>query len=106
MDYKQAKSRESTEEKSHSDHDQVELDFETPSAPCSRQINPELARFPYCMVWTPIPLVTWLLPFIGHLGIATSQGIIHDFAGSYFISVDDFAFGSPHKYSFAEPIHV
>jgi hypothetical protein len=35
---------------------------------------------------------------IGHTGICTSDGYIHDFAGPYFVSVNDFAFGSPLKY--------
>ena len=52
----------------------------------------------YCIVWTPIPCITWFLPCIGHMGICTSDGIIHDFAGPYYISIDDFAFGAPHKY--------
>jgi hypothetical protein len=38
-------------------------------------------RYPYCIVWTPLPPITWLVPFIGHMGIATSAGIIYDFAG-------------------------
>jgi len=57
-------------------------------------------RFPYCIVWTPLPLISWFLPFIGHTGICTAEGVIHDFAGSYYVSVDDFAFGNPHKYGF------
>jgi hypothetical protein len=24
-------------------------------------------RFPYCIVWTPIPCLTWIFPFIGHM---------------------------------------
>ena len=43
-------------------------------------------------------MITWFLPMIGHTGIAGSDGVIHDFAGPYFISVDDFAFGSTVKY--------
>ena len=39
-----------------------------------------------------------MLPFIGHMGIATSAGTIRDFAGSYFVSDDNMAFGSPTKY--------
>ena len=35
---------------------------------------------------------------IGHTGICTSDGVIHDFAGPYFVSVDDMAFGNPTKY--------
>jgi len=45
------------------------------------KIDYDLHRYPFCLVWTPIPLITWLLPFVGHMGIATSQGIIRDFAG-------------------------
>lgn len=26
--------------------------------------------YPFCIVWTPIPLVTWIVPFVGHLGAA------------------------------------
>jgi hypothetical protein len=29
----------------------------------------------------------WLLPMVGHMGIATSAGVIRDFAGPYFVSV-------------------
>jgi len=60
-------------------------------------------RFPFCIVWTPIPLLTWLLPMIGHVGICTSEGVVHDYAGSNFVGVDDFAFGDPHKYVELEP---
>jgi len=49
-------------------------------------------------VWTPLPLITWFLPFIGHTGIAVSDGVIHDFAGPYTITIDDLAFGETHKY--------
>jgi len=55
-------------------------------------------RYPYCIVWTPLPLITWLIPFIGHMGICTSSGVIRDFAGPYFVSEDDMAFGRPTKY--------
>ena len=32
--------------------------------------------FPHCIVWTPIPLISWLVPFVGHMGICTSKGVI------------------------------
>lgn len=32
-------------------------------------------------------LYRWLFPFIGHMGICTSAGVIRDFAGPYFVSV-------------------
>lgn len=56
------------------------------------------SRYPFCIVWTPIPLLTWVFPFIGHMGIALSSGVIRDFAGPYFVSEDDMAFGKPTKY--------
>lgn len=56
------------------------------------------SRYPYSIVWTPIPLITWFIPIIGHLGICTSSGVIRDFAGPYFVSEDDMAFGKPTKY--------
>ncbi|KAL4475588.1 hypothetical protein ABPG72_009277 [Tetrahymena utriculariae] len=80
------------------------------------KISPENDRFPYCIVWTALPFITWIIPIIGHTGIALyffismsyyvnynntilrSNGVIHDFAGPYFISVDNFAFGKPLKY--------
>ncbi|CAG9320856.1 unnamed protein product [Blepharisma stoltei] len=55
-------------------------------------------RFPYSVVWTPLPLITALIPFIGHTGICSSEGVIHDFSGPYTVSVDDMAFGNPTKY--------
>ena len=44
------------------------------------------ARFPLCITWTPLPLITWIIPSIGHVGICHSDGKIHDFAGPYFVS--------------------
>uniref|UniRef100_A0A3B4WK28 Uncharacterized protein n=1 Tax=Seriola lalandi dorsalis TaxID=1841481 RepID=A0A3B4WK28_SERLL len=38
------------------------------------------------MFWVFFPF-RWLLPFIGHMGICTSTGVIRDFAGPYFVSV-------------------
>ncbi|XP_068560705.1 transmembrane protein 222 [Cebidichthys violaceus] len=64
----------------------------------SERINADIGRFPYCVVWTPIPMLSWLVPFIGHMGICTSTGVIRDFAGPYFVSEDNMAFGKPTKY--------
>lgn len=35
---------------------------------------------------------------IGHTGICGSDGVVHDFAGPYYVAVDNFAFGQPLKY--------
>lgn len=40
----------------------------------------------------------WMFPFLGHMGICTSAGVIRDFAGPYFVSEDLMAFGNPTKY--------
>ena len=62
------------------------------------KIDPKKNRFPYCIVWTPLPIISWIFPFIGHTGICDAEGVIYDFAGPYVVSRDDFAFGKVHKY--------
>lgn len=61
-------------------------------------IDPNRARFPCCIVWTPLPVISWLIPFIGHIGICREDGVILDFAGPNFVCVDNFAFGSVARY--------
>lgn len=41
----------------------LEAAFEMPP------IDPSIEKFPYCIVWTPIPCITWILPFIGELRV-------------------------------------
>ena len=67
------------------------------------KIDHDRHRYPYCIVWTPIPCLTWLFPIIGHMGIAMSSGVIRDFAGPYYVSEDDMAFGHPTKYWQLDP---
>ncbi|CAD8162989.1 unnamed protein product [Paramecium pentaurelia] len=62
------------------------------------QISVENQKFPFCIVWTSIPVLTWIIPCIGHTGICTSEGTIHDFGGPYYIAIDNFTFGKPLKY--------
>ncbi|GLT97278.1 hypothetical protein SLE2022_148510 [Rubroshorea leprosula] len=62
------------------------------------EIDPKKAKFPCCLVWTPLPVVSWLAPFIGHVGICREDGAILDFSGSNFVNIDDFAFGAPAKF--------
>ncbi len=45
----------------------------------------------------------WFFPFIGHMGICTSSGVIRDFAGPYFVSEDNMAFGNPTRYLQLDP---
>ena len=30
-----------------------------------RGIDKARSRYPYCIVWTPLPLITWFIPIIG-----------------------------------------
>lgn len=62
--------------------------------------------YPFSIVWCPIPLLTWILPFVGHMGIADSRGVIYDFAGPYCIGEGDFAFGRPTRYLQLSPSKV
>ncbi|RLN49386.1 hypothetical protein BBJ29_009435 [Phytophthora kernoviae] len=64
----------------------------------SAAVDAAVHRFPFCIVWSPIPILTWFLPFIGHMGLADSNGVIFDFAGPYTIGRDDFAFGAATRY--------
>ncbi|XP_057850355.1 protein REVERSION-TO-ETHYLENE SENSITIVITY1 [Cryptomeria japonica] len=68
------------------------------SLPQVAQVNPQQSRFPCCVVWTPLPIVSWLAPFIGHVGICREDGVILDFSGSNFVSVDNFTFGAVARY--------
>ncbi|KAJ7567573.1 hypothetical protein O6H91_02G153600 [Diphasiastrum complanatum] len=61
-------------------------------------IDPKSARFPFCLVWSPLPVISWLAPYIGHVGICREDGVILDFAAAHFINVDNFAFGAPARY--------
>ncbi|KAI3704532.1 hypothetical protein L1987_74755 [Smallanthus sonchifolius] len=67
-------------------------------APHNKQIDPVRARFPCCVVWTPLLVISWLLPFVGHVGICREDGVILDFAGPNFVCVDNFAFGSVSRF--------
>ncbi|KAL1562651.1 protein RTE1-HOMOLOG [Salvia divinorum] len=63
-----------------------------------KQIESTRSRFPCCIVWTPLPLLSWFFPCIGHIGICRDNGVILDFAGPNFVCVDNFAFGAPTRY--------
>ena len=56
----------------------------------------DTAPQPYSLVWAPIPILSWIYPFIGHMGISKSDGTIYDFAGS--IREGNMAFGGPARY--------
>lgn len=60
----------------------------------TRQENVEELSF--CILWSPLPPITWIFPFIGHMGIADSNGVASDFQGSYYVGdTGRMAFGEP-----------
>jgi hypothetical protein len=67
-------------ESSSSDTDNQSKDADTllhmknSSCYSSPKVDPKKNRFPFCLVWSPLPIISWFLPFIGHLGIADSKG--------------------------------
>lgn len=46
-------------------------DTKIPCIPLRRPIDVPNNRYPYCIVWTPLPLISWIIPIIGHTGICT-----------------------------------
>ena len=50
-------------------------------------VDPLKDHYPMCIVWSPIPLLSYVTPIIGHTGIVLSDGTIHDFGGSHYIHV-------------------
>ena len=52
----------------------------------------------FSIVWTPLPIISAILPFIGHVGFVDINGNCFDFAGPYTVTVNDLAFGKPHKF--------
>ena len=68
-------------------------------------INSSTERYPRCIVWTPIHPITWFAPYVGHLGICDTEGIVHDFAMPYAVTVDNSApiIVPPHLRRFRAP---
>jgi transmembrane protein 222 len=66
-------------------------------------VSPSRDLYPCCIVWTGLPLITMFLPFVGHMGICDSRGVIYDFAGPYSIGVDQLSFSPPTRYIRLDP---
>jgi len=50
------------------------------------------------IVWTPIPIVTWFFPFIGHMGITDSNGVVYEFMNLHAQPADGLSFGPVTRY--------
>ena len=68
-------------------------------APTSATIERCESKFPYAIVWGPLGPLTCCCPCVGHMGIADSQGKIHDFQGPYSIGIDEFMVGCVLRYA-------
>lgn len=66
--------------------------------PNNTTINQEKDFFPYCIVWTHLPWISVILPFVGHTAICSSKGMVHEFAGHHQININHLSFGKPVKY--------
>lgn len=55
---------------------------------------------PRSVLWTPIPVLSWIVPFVGHLCITTSKGAVFDLGGSYCVHTHPelTIFGRPTRY--------
>ncbi len=48
-----------------------------------QQPQQQLHPLAFSILWSPLPPITWILPFIGHMGITTSNGTACDFQGPF-----------------------
>lgn len=71
---------------------------EVPSFPPSITVGGSKEYFPFCLVWSPLPFFTAVVPFIGHVGIGDSKGRLYDFQGNFSIGRDRMLFGKAVKY--------
>ncbi|KAJ4460733.1 putative transmembrane protein [Paratrimastix pyriformis] len=72
-----------------------EIDVESAELAEVVAFEPKKRRFPLCLIWTTLPILSWLIPFIGHVEIAASDGKSQGFQGAYTVAVDNFAFNDP-----------
>ena len=66
---------------------------------------PRCDGVPCAVVWTAIPPITWLLPFVGHMGICDSAGLLHDWGGGPVrpCPPTEMLFGRPCRYILFHP---
>ena len=69
------------------------------SSRASPRINVLENSYPRAIVWGPLGPLTCCCPCVGHMGIGDSIGRIHDFAGPYYIGIDDFMVGCVLRYA-------
>ena len=58
----------------------------------------EKSKLSCCVIWIPIPGLTWILPLFGHIGVTDSKGVTYDFQGSGIIGKGHTLFGTTKEY--------
>ena len=58
-------------------------------------MNRDFRKLSKSVVWTSIPILSWLCPAIGHVGVCDSFGSVYDFQGSRFVGKGEMLFGEP-----------
>jgi hypothetical protein len=75
MDHKISKKGNSTNNDTNSNSTdsfkQIDLDSNNTDYVVRIDIDKTINRYPFCIVWTPLPLISWFIPIIGHTGICT-----------------------------------
>jgi hypothetical protein len=64
---------------------------------CMVALQDENLRIAKSVVWTPIPVLSWLCPAIGHVGVTDSRGVTYDFEGPFTIGRGRMIFGDPRQ---------
>ncbi|XP_059313634.1 protein REVERSION-TO-ETHYLENE SENSITIVITY1-like [Lycium ferocissimum] len=62
------------------------------------EIDPKTEKFPCCLVWAPLPVVSWLAPFVGHVAICREDGAIVEFSRASMIHVGSLIYGDAARY--------
>ena len=63
------------------DDARIEIDSEGSSEQSQSSSRVGNSEFACCLMWTPIHPITWVAPFVGHMGICDSSGRLHDWGG-------------------------
>lgn len=57
--------------------DQADMMESAGGAVVDRGIDKARSRYPYCIVWSPLPCITWFIPLIGEVWCSTRAVVFH-----------------------------
>ena len=79
-------------------HAHLHADISGAEARGAAGVESKRHRYPFSLVWTPIHPLSWIMPYVGHVGLADAAGRVIDFAGPFYVSFDNMMFGWPTRY--------